>query len=141
MLVQRHDRFDEVGEFSPESGRLDPRPRPPGLRPGSTDGWFAVLDTTLVVFYRHGGRLWLRIGDRVFDLDRDASVDWHLDAGEAVFAAADSDGQVVLRYPSGPDLADDPTAFVADEDWDLGLFIANVMFDEERSDLVRRGPE
>ncbi len=99
-----------------------------------------MLDGTCIVFYRYAGRLWLRIDDRVFDLDGDTSVDWHVDGAEAVFAAADNEGQVVVRYPCGPDLSGDPTAFAAEEDWDLGLFISNVMFDEERSDLVRRGP-
>lgn len=141
MLVQRHDRFDEIAEFSPDSGHLEQRPRPAGLPPSGTDGWYAILEGTRIVFYRYGGRLWLRADDRVFDLDGDASVDWHLEGAEAVFVAADGEGQFVVRYPSGPDLSDDPTAFVADEDWDLGLFVANVMFDEERSDLVRRGPQ
>ncbi|MEZ5378231.1 MAG: hypothetical protein R2733_17115 [Acidimicrobiales bacterium] len=141
MLVQCHDRFDLVAEFTPESGLLKPRRRPPGLSPTGTDGWYATLDGVNVVFYRSDGRLWLSLDDRVFDLDGETSVAWHDDGPEAVFAVADEGGQVLLRYPKGPDLSDDPTAHVSDEDWDLGLFIANVMFDEERTDLVRRGPQ
>lgn len=142
MLIQSHEQFDVVAEFDPESGRIQPHSRPDGLSPAGTDGWFATLGDSRVVFYRQSGRLWLRLADRTFDLDGDASVDWRVEAGMAVFAVADDDGQVVLRYSTGarsdPVTSDDPTPFVEDEDWDLGLFIANVMFDEERSDLVRR---
>ena len=143
MIVQSHERFDVVAEFDPESGRIQPYARPDGMSPTGTDGWFATLGDSCVVFYRHAGRLWLRLADRTFDLDGDASVDWRAEDGTAAFAVADDDGQVVLHYPtgarSGPMTTEDPTAFVEDEDWDLGLFIANVIFDEERSDLVRRG--
>ncbi len=144
MLVQYHERFDVIAEFDPESGRVQPLPRPDGLSPGGTDGWFAILGGVCVVFYRQAARLRLQIGGRTFDLDGDASVDWRVEDRTAVFTVTDESGQVMLRYTSGPSsgpwVSDDPTPFVEEEDWDLGLFISNVIFDEERSDLVRRGP-
>jgi hypothetical protein len=144
VRVQYHERFDVIAEFDPASGRIQPIPRPTGLSPAATEGWFSILAGTCVVFYRSSAHLWLRVGDQTFDLDGEASVDWRVEDGSAVFAAADDTGQVLLRYRagpfSGPSISDDPTPFVEDEHWDLGLFIANVMFDEERSDLVRRGP-
>ena len=141
MLIQSHEQYEVVAEFDPESGSIQAHARPNGMSPAGSDGWFATLGDICVVFYRYSGRLWLRVDDRTFDLDGDASVDWRVEDGMAVFAVADDDGQVVLRYSTGalsaPMTSDDPTPFVEDEDWDLGLFIANVMFDEERSDLVR----
>lgn len=141
MLVQYHDRFDVVAEFDPGSGRIRVMPRPAGTGPSATDGWFAILSGACVVFYRLGGQLWLRVGDRSFGLDGGASVDWRVEGGESVLVVVDGSGQVVLRYApgplSGPPLSEDPTPFVANEDWDLGLFVANVMSDEERRDLVR----
>jgi hypothetical protein len=62
----------------------------------------------------------------------------------SISAVADSKADVVLRYQagprSGPSVADDPTPFVNNEDWDLGLFVSNVVFDEERAELVKHGP-
>jgi hypothetical protein len=142
MLVQYHDRYDVVAEFNPESGQIRPLPRPAELGPTGTDGWFAILAGTCVVFYRDTGRLWLRVGDRTFDVDANASVDWRIEEGNAVFSVADDVGQVVVKYPSGPlsgpSLCDDPTPFVEEEDWDLGQFVTNILNDEERSDLLRR---
>ena len=140
MLVQYHDRFDVVAEFDSRSGDLRVQPRPAGLPPSGTDGWFSILGGTCVVFYRELGHLWLRVGQRTFDLDGGASVDWEGDDANARFRATDASGTVALTYRREPELADDPTPFIEDEDGDLGLFIANVMFDEERSELVRAGP-
>lgn len=139
MLVQYHDRFDVVAEFDPPSGQLRVRPRPPGLSPAGTEGWFSILGGSAVVFYRHTNHLWLRVGERVFDLDGGASVDWCSEEGFAVLRAHDSTSEVLIRYPAGPNLDQDPTPFVEEEDWDLGLFVANVVLDEERSELVRSG--
>jgi hypothetical protein len=139
MLVQYHDRFDVVAEFNPSSGQLRVQSRPPGLSPAGTEGWFSILAGITVVFYRQTNHLWLRVGERVFDLDGGASVSWSSAGGVAVFRAEDSSGEVVVRYRAGPNLAEDPTPFVEDEDWDLGLYVANVVSDEERSELVRRG--
>jgi hypothetical protein len=139
MLVQYHDRFDVVGEFSPSSGHLRVQPRPPGLSPSGTEGWFSILAGVAVVFYRQANHLWLRIGERVFDLDGGASVDWRREGDVAVFRVEDSSGEVAVTYQAGPNLDPDPTPFIEDEDWDLGLYIANVLFDEERSELIRRG--
>jgi hypothetical protein len=141
MLVQYHDRFDVVAEFDPGSGRIRVMPRPPGTGSSATDGWFAILSGACVVFYRWGEQLWLRVGDRSFDLDAGASVSWRVEGGEAVLVVVDGGGQVVLRYTpgplSGPPLSEDPTPFIEKEDWDLGLFVANVMSDVERRNLVR----
>ncbi|MGQ0824616.1 MAG: hypothetical protein ACT4OX_06235 [Actinomycetota bacterium] len=119
-------------------------PRPPGLPVNATDGWFANIEGICVVFYRLAGRLWLLVDDRRFDLDGEASVDWRRDGSMAVFTVSGEAGQVILRYRpgpwSGPPLSEDPTPFVEDEDWDLGLFIANILFDEERSGLMRNAP-
>jgi hypothetical protein len=139
MLVQYHDRFDVVAEFHPSSGRLEVQPRPPGLSPSQTHGWFSILAGVTVVFYRRANHLWLRVGERVFDLDGGASVDWRTEDGVAVFRAEDASGEVVVRYRAGPNLDQDPTPFVEDEDFDLGLYVANVLLDEERSHLVRSG--
>ena len=139
MLIQSRQRFDTVAEFDPRTGAIRPRLRPAGMELSGTDGWFEMLGDSCVVFYREDGRLWLRVDDWLVDLDGAATVDWRREGDVAVFTVADPAGEVVLRYPYRPPIPDDPTPFVEVEDWDLGLFVANVMGDEERSDLVRRG--
>ena len=141
MLIQYYERMDVIAEFDPETGRLHPMPRPSHLPFSATDGWFSILDGTCVVFYRHRRRLWLRAGAELFALDENTALAWGADRGVSWFQVADSHRTIVLRYPSGPPwgppLSEDPTPFVHDEDWDLGLFITNVMSDEERRRRIR----
>jgi len=144
MLVQDFERYDVVAEFDPTTGRVEPVPRPPGLPWNATDGWFATIEGICVVFYRLEGQLWLLAGNHRFNLDGKASVAWRRDGSTAVFTVADEAGQVTLRYrpgpSSGPPLSEDPTPFVEEEDWDLGLFVTNILVDEERSELMRHPP-
>lgn len=141
MLIQYHDHFDVVGDFDPESGRIQIRPRRQAEPSSGTAGWFSILEGTCVVFYRASGKLWLRVGDRRFDLDSGTSVSWYTEQRRAVFKVSDSSGDTVLRYlagpRSGPPLVDDTTPFAEPEHWDLGLFVTNVLGDEERSHLLR----
>lgn len=144
MLLQYHDRFDIVAEFDLETGRTELLPRPSSLPLTATEGWFSVLGGVFVLFFRHAGRLWLRVGDKTFDLDTEPTVEWRREGGMSILMVADDEGELVLRYRagprSGPPLSDDSTPFVDEEDWDLGLFVSNVVLDEERSELVRNGP-
>ena len=143
MLLQNHGRFDVVAEFHPDTGRVDLLARPTGLAVTDTDGWFSILAGVCVVFFRRGGKLWLRVGDHAFDLDSGAEIEWAGDGRISRLRVTDHETDVILNYPSGPPfgplISDDPTPFVAEEDWDLGLFVSNVVFDDERRDLVRQG--
>lgn len=49
MLVRSFDRFDTVGDFDPESGRLVELERSTGM---PTTGGYTYFGTTLAVFYR-----------------------------------------------------------------------------------------
>ena len=147
MLVQYHEHHDIIAEFDAASGRLAIAPRPEGLRPSNTVGWFAILNGVSVVFYSQAGRLWLRLGDKLFDLDANSSVHWErVSDSTARFEVTDGRSSFVVRYPSvfprsGIAVDDDPTPFTDDEDWDIGLFIANILGNEERRKIIRERPQ
>ena len=143
MLVRSHDRFDVVAEFDSLTGRLVPYPRQPGIGLNATSGWFAVLDGRCVVFFADQGQLKLRIGTSSFLLDSGTIVQWEACDQDVVLSVSDSSTQTTVVYRVNPPYipADlDMTPFVSPEDWDLGLFVFNVMSDPERSELVRLGP-
>ena len=137
-------RFDVVADFNPDTGRTEIMPRPQGLGVSATDGWLSLLAGVCVVFYRRSGHLWLRVGERTFDVDRDPKVEWRREGRMSILSVSADNAEVVLRYQagprSGPPVSDDPTPFIDHEDWDLGLFVSNVIFDEERAEIVRHGP-
>lgn len=141
MLVQSHERYDTVAKFDPGSGLLTSFPRPARLGPSGTDGWYSVLGSDLVVFYRHEGRLHLRVSTRLWRADTGLEVSWEREGNQAVLTIGEGSSRFGLSYDPptvpGPPLASDLTPFVESEDWDLGLFIANVLNDQARLELVR----
>jgi len=138
MYVESFDRFSEVGEFDPESGTLDTYDResaPTGER--LVQGHYTTLAGTRVVFYRHAGDLWLRIGDRVWKLAGDTSVAWSNADGISLLVVTESGRQLAnLEYESEGKDEDDLTAFGSDEDWDIGLFLSNVLHDQGRRQRI-----
>lgn len=143
MFVESHDRFDDVADFDPESGHLDRFSRSaPGehghLLAGVVQGHFAQLGDKRAVLYRHGGELWLRLGERAANLDAPATEVRRVRIGETtrlVLLHGGTETASVDYLPgphNGPPVADDPTAFAESEDWDFGLFVCNVLSDPGR---------
>ncbi|GAA0441638.1 hypothetical protein ABZ951_02835 [Streptomyces sp. NPDC046215] len=138
IIVRSFDRFDEAAAFDPAGGELGPRARVGSLPPGRTPaGHYGELDGVPVVLYRATGGLRLRLGER------DVAVDGHVE----IRHERSSDrcrltvGATTLTYPAPDTLldpADDPTPFAEAEDFDLGLFAANVAGDARRRDAVYR---
>ena len=125
------------------TGSIEMMPRPSGLQFADTEGWFSILAGVCVVFYRLDGRLWLRVGERVFDLDhRDGAIKWERHGEFSILSVSGGREFISLRYRAGPSqgppIEDDLTPFVEHEDWDLGLFVSNIVFDEERAAILRR---
>lgn len=103
-------------------------------------GTFTLLPSgALLAFYRTGGVLTLRIGDDVHPL---AAVDvTHHSDDAASYLTVRRDDQVrVVAYPAGPwhRSVDIEQPFASEEDWDVGLFIANVARDAHRATRIFR---
>jgi hypothetical protein len=144
MLVQSFDDFGEVGDFDPATGRLathrktaaDTSNRPLG-------GHFAVLGGTLAILYRttpHDDALHLRIGERDYLLAA-TGIDWKKDADQRLLrVVATAHEPLLVRYlvVIDPPLHQDPTPFVEEEDFDFGLFLANVRSNPSRQDRLYR---
>jgi hypothetical protein len=140
VIVQCFDEYGLVADFDAEHGVLRSKARPGALLPGHVDGWYSNLAHTCVVFYRSENRLCLNVADEHFELDGCTVVTWRQIESGAQLTVTDSARQMTLTYVSpGLDLADDLTPFVESEDFDFGLFIANVAADRDRSERIRTG--
>ncbi|MFH8789231.1 hypothetical protein [Streptomyces roseoverticillatus] len=138
IMVRSFDRFGEAAAFDPASGELGPRTRagspPPGQAPA---GHYGELGGVPVVFYRTAGGLRLRLGERDVAVDGRLDIRHERSADRCLLTV----GTTTLTYPAPDTLTDpedDPTAFAEPEDFDMGLFVANVAGDPGRREAVYR---
>jgi hypothetical protein len=137
MYVQSGEAFNQGAEYDHESRCLLEKDglalnhrllgRPP-------DGHYAYLGGVLVVLYRHGGGLWLRLGEQVRDMESGQSEARWVKVGKgARLVLLDKAAEVAaVEYEPEPEIEDDPTPFREAEDGDFGLFVANVLSDDLR---------
>ena len=144
LLVQSEEHSAELASFDPLSGALfsfDPGGPPAHWsRERPLRGHFARLGSQLAILYRAEGTLWLRMGAEVFPLGPASgrSARWSIDGTRATFELVE--GEQVLhsvtydsQIPDDPSPELDPTPFAEAEHWDFGLFVRNVISDEDRA--------
>lgn len=141
MLVESHNRYDDVGDFDHECGTLTQFSRcAPNkhrdLLNEHVRGHFAWLDGKLSVFYRNAGALWLSIDGQ--------EVNVELPDIEVRCERADDHSRLVVlkrgvelaaaEYLQDPNSAftEDLTPFVEPEDRDFGVFVLTVLDDPGR---------
>ncbi|MCP2289333.1 alpha/beta hydrolase [Nocardia amikacinitolerans] len=123
LVVRSHAGVGEFTDFDPRSGAL----RGGASGGGSVSGLYGLVGDLSVVFYREAGRLLLRAGDRVIDLDaQPIAVYWQrVDDRTNRFVLVDS-GVVAcdVHYRAVvPDL-------------DFGLLIRDVLCDPDRRSRI-----
>jgi hypothetical protein len=116
-----------------------------GRSDGDTVGWYDRLDDEMVFFYAHQGEMWLQTGRTripvtgcTAEFDRIA-----VRGGEDRVLRVLREGTVV--FTTGYHVPNDPvlphllyiTAGAEEEDFDLGMFIANVINDPVRLARMR----
>jgi hypothetical protein len=141
IWLQNSDVYDELAELDPASGRYRVQRRQ-ALRAGvavKTDGTFALLGGVFAALYKFGDELILRVKGVAIPLGRDVSVSVSGPSNCRVLSVVAS-GREVIRHEYYLDLStkfpNDPTPFVEDEDFDFGLFVANVAKAPERQDVL-----
>jgi hypothetical protein len=142
MIVQSFDRFAESTVFDPDTGAFDTQVAG-GITPAAAvRGHYGRLGETPVVFYRSGEGLLLRAGDTVVAVDDTVTVSHRQDGSRRTVRVTDrASGRDVFRLEytvPAPIVApeDDPTPNASPEDFDFGLFIANVANDPQRRSRV-----
>ncbi|MEV6273934.1 hypothetical protein [Nocardia sp. NPDC051832] len=119
LVVRSHAGVGEFAEFDPRTGAL----RNGSLGLGAVSGLYDNVGDLPMVFYRDGGRLFLRAGDRLIDLDtQQIGVHWqHTDDRTTRFVLTVAGAIVCDVYYRAvlPDL-------------DFGLLIRDVLTDPAR---------
>ncbi|MFJ6480953.1 hypothetical protein ACIQK6_12640 [Streptomyces sp. NPDC091682] len=137
MIIRSFDRYGEWAGFEPATGSLEVHGRGEPTPPGAPDptGHYGTLGDVPVVFYRHGATLHLRIGDQEIGLGSSPEARHERLGGRCRLTIGST--SVVYAAPATLiDPAEDPTPFAEPEDFDIGLFIVNVLEDPARRDSL-----
>jgi len=136
MLIQSHDRHQEVGSFSPSTGELKlfRRWRATNLHE-PLRGHYSRLGKHFVMLWRGTDGLHLLVDFSDFLLSPEVTVHWcRIDAGHAEFRVHGVP-EIVVTYSSDlkrQQLWTSQAIMGSIEDWDFGLFVHNVMNDPGR---------
>lgn len=142
MRLESAHRYSEVAEFDAETGELVVYPRGPEHQ-AWVQGQFGFLADVLVVLFRDGLGLWLKIGAVCLPLNGSSAVRWSRSGAVSRFSLSSGSTLIAeLDYEPGPGLYPDDTisACVEAEDFDFGLFIHNVWRDEGRRARIYAAP-
>jgi len=133
VLLRSHDHFGLHAEFDPATAALRELPSTTKVRPTAVRGAFSKMLGRTLVLWNDGRVLRLVVDRKSFDLTPDVRVVWEGGEGLVVHRADEELFRWDYPSPSREQYAVDPT-FSDDqwEDFDFGLYIANVSKDLER---------
>ena len=137
ITVMSFDRFGEQAPFDTGTALLGPVSRPtrsPDLT--GIAGHYGHLGDTLAVLYRVGGTLRLLLDDQ--DIPVTEGLEMRHEHGETVNRLTVGTRHIDYPRPAAELDEDDLTAFAELEQFDLGLFLANVLGDPARRDRMYR---
>jgi hypothetical protein len=144
MILQSHDRYNDIAIFDPESGAfaIYQKSASPLNVTRPIEGHFVEIHGDTVMFYRVQDQLHLRINELDFPLSESMFV--HIQTGDTyntLIILRDNNEIFAWKYHRPritPPLELDPTPFVDEEDFDFGLYIQNVTIDQNRRNRVYR---
>ena len=135
MLVQDFLRAGAFFDFDPQTGALQRLATDGEHR--DAKGVAMRLGDVPVVFYAQSGKLALRIGDDTVALRPNLKVS--VSGEDLRHLAVEENGNSILRHayqnPIDPPM-DFDLGLAEEEDFDLGLFVANVVASRERASLL-----
>ncbi len=145
LQLESFDNINEVVEFDPMTGQIQWHPRQANAQvaPRITQGIVSRIDKHVIMLYRLGENLHLRVDN--FDVELTQEVQIHLSRGEFNVLNIIKDGKTIFQFEYQayqPDEIDqwrmylDP--FIEKEHLDFGEFIANVAKDIKQRDRAYR---
>jgi hypothetical protein len=138
VWLQSNEAFNKLAEFDPISKTFKEYLRQQLLdkQPKVCNGFFSRLGSSLIAIYSLAGSLFMLIDEYLFEVNNKQVIDVSgpaharklkiIQGSETVFEITYSLEGVARAIPG------DPTAFIEDEDFDIGLFASNVSKDPER---------
>lgn len=145
MLLQSQEKFDEIAELDPNTGKVSFFSKQKNPRKYSNmsqmRGWYSQLNGHLLLLYTHDGKLFLRVDEDLFELNEDTKVSLERGSSQNVLTILRYDA-LTYRLEYKPPVIDPPleedfiSTGVEEEDFDFCLFVHNVVNNPARRALV-----
>ena len=141
LILRSHAYAVRFLEFYPESGQyteisteLGHEAEKSKAPKFETNGVYDFLSHQLVALYTFNGRMFLSIAEHVIPVNDIVSFELNAQGIISTFHLATARSTYSLRYKNSSDqlFEDDLTPFIEAEDFDFGLFIKNILVDQER---------
>jgi hypothetical protein len=144
MILKRHSVFDTLADYDPVMGTFltFSRASEPVRASGQVSGTFDYLGGKRILLFRHAGVLYLQVDSQRVTM-ADHTIELQTVGGRRVLRVL-SGTRIVLELTYvppliEPPLSEDPTPFVEEEHFDLGLFLASLSRDRGRQGRVYAG--
>lgn len=138
VWLQSNEAFNKLAKFDPTSKTFKEylRQRLVDNQPQVCNGFFSRLGGSLIAIYGLAGSLFLLVDQQLLEVNKEQVIEVSgpkharklkiMQGSETVFEITYSLEGVAQAIPG------DPTAFIEDEDFDIGLFASNVSKDPMR---------
>lgn len=137
VWLRSNERFNDVVELDENSGEWR-APTRSEVVPSQTDGYYSILSNAFCAVFRSENQLYVRIGDKTVELTGDVEISVHGPPENRVISLKAGGTRVSHSYAlSSASIDGDVTPFVEDEDFDFGVFLANIASNPERQAILR----
>lgn len=141
IWLRNSDRFDEVIKFYVTSGNYTSYSEEAlgEDRPRSLAGFFAILSGGFIALFTLRGKVFVYLGGRSIELSDDttANVSGEPDKRQlSVKKDGEELGRIEYALDTSRRFENDPTPFIDDEDFDFGLFVANISNSKDRKRVL-----
>ncbi|MBA3241759.1 MAG: hypothetical protein H0T60_11085 [Acidobacteria bacterium] len=142
MILQSKDKFSELARLNLDTGEVAfvSKHSDPALKKSVPSGGYSIVNGVMCSLYKVGGGLYLRVGEQAFEITDDVKATLNRSAKKHTFQLLRNEN-LLLEFIYPPPkldipLADDPTPFIEEEDFDFLLFVTNVLNDKGRRQRV-----
>lgn len=137
VWLQSNERFNDLVELDDKSGKWRATTRSEVV-PARIDGFYSILSNAFCALFRSGNHLYVRIGNQTVKLAGDVEISVTGPPEHRVLSLKANETRVSHTYAlSSVSIDGDVTPFVEDEDFDFGVFLANIASNPERQAILR----
>ena len=142
ILLRNNEQFNDIIVYDVDDRswqRLDSE-RQKKVAPADISGFFTILSSEFCAIFRSGQEIVVCVGNVQLPLSHRVKINVTGNPEKRRLTIS-SDANVMVSHEYSLDVSNrfenDPTPFVDDEDFDFGLFMANIAGSQERQDVLK----